>query len=330
MNFKIPESIIVSFIEANFPEAKETSSGELHFNTPFEKDGKLRLYVNPENGRFFDQKRQVGGDFSSFVAEYLNVPYVEVAMILIKEYSNRTNEEIDFKEVVEVEKELELPEGLHFFHEKKLGIIGRKAKRYLENRGIDPSGLGYIFKNNSDFNKRIFVPFYENGKMVYFIARAFDDNPFRYKNPDGFNASEVVYNIDNIEDEVFIFEGVFDALSLKSQIATCMLSNSLKREQAIKILDKMPNRITFVLDNDEDPKTRSIIERSLNKNIKLLMEHKSPSLQLDIFIYRPPEEYKDFNEYSVATGTGFINYKDCEKYNPRSVKKLLEGINWGQ
>ena len=329
MNFKIPENIIIAFIEANFPEAKKTSSGEYHFNTPFEKDGKLRLYVNPEKGRFFDQKRQIGGDFSSFVAEYLDVPYVEVAMILIKDYSQRTGENIDLKEVVEVKKELELPEGLHFFGEEKLGIIGRRAKKYIEDRKIDPSGLGYVYKSDSDFHKRIFVPFYEEGKMVYFIARAFDDNTFRYKNPDGINAGDVVYNIDNINKEVFIFEGVFDALSLKRQVSTCMLSNSLKREQAIKILDKMPERITFVLDNDKKPETRKIIEKSLEKNIKTIMLYKPPSLNLEIYVYRPPEEYKDFNEYSIDTEKDFISYDNCEKWSSRSTKKIINNIKWG-
>jgi hypothetical protein len=36
--------------------------------------------------------------------------------------------------------------------------------------------VGIFFYYKSGFWKRIFVPFYENGKLVYFIARSFDEN----------------------------------------------------------------------------------------------------------------------------------------------------------
>ena len=58
-------------------------------NSPSEKDGKLRLYVNPDKGRFFDQKNQTGGSFSIFVASYFGIPMTEVASLLIREYSSR-------------------------------------------------------------------------------------------------------------------------------------------------------------------------------------------------------------------------------------------------
>ena len=253
---------------------------------------------------------------------------MEVAQILIRDYSSLSDEKISLKEVVEVRKDLDLPEGLTFFADKKTGVIRNRAANYLKKRGISTEGLGYIYKRDSEFNNRIFVPFYEDGRMVYFLARAFDKSKLRYKNPKGVPANDVVFNIDNIKEEVFIFEGVFDALSLKNQVSTCMLSNSLKKEQAEKILDKMPERIVFVLDNDKNPETRKIIEKSLKKNIKLLMLYKPISLNLKIYIYRPPEEYKDFNEYKMATGTDFISYDDCELWQPNSINKIIDNIKW--
>jgi len=330
MEFKIPEDIIISFIEANFPEVRKTSTGEYHFNNPFEADKKLRFYVNPEKGRFFDQKNQTGGSFSGFVAEYLGVSFSEVAATLITEYSSRNDKEkINYREVIEVKKELELPEGLFFFSEKKDGVMRKRAANYLTRRGIDLSGLGYIYKNESIYTKRVFVPFFEDGRIVYFIARAFDDNPYRYANPHGVDASDVVFNIDKIEDEVFIFEGVFDAMSLKNSVATCMLSNSLKRTQAIKILDKMPNRIIFVLDNDKEIKTRKTIMKSLEKSVNLLKDYKSNYLKLDIYTYRPPEEYKDFNEYYMATGVNTIDIKDCTLWKEKTLDNAMSKLTWG-
>jgi hypothetical protein len=118
-------------------------------------------------------------------------------------------------------------------------------------------------------------------------------------------------------------------MSLKNQVGTCMLSNRLKKEQCIKILDKMPKKLTFVLDNDKEEKTRNIITKSLEKNIEMLMLYKPPTLDLKIYTYRPPEEYKDFNEYSVKTGVDYIDYKDCELWKPNSINRIIDKIMWG-
>ncbi len=332
MNFKIPSGIIENFIFSNFSEAKKTSSGEIHINDPISNDNKLRLYINPEKSMFFNQREQIGGNFSGFVAEYLGISHTEVASLLIREYSSKEDlKGLKIKEIVEVKKELDLPEGLVFFENKPDGLFRNKAAKYLRQRGIPLDGLGYVYKTHSEFHKRIFIPFYENGRIVYFLARAFDGSKLRYKNPKNVSASNVVFNIDKIEDEVFIFEGVFDAMSLKSQVATCMLSSNLKREQAIKILDRMPERIIFVLDNDQKPETRKIIEKNLHKNINLLMKLKSFSLNLKIYTFRPPEEYKDFNDYYVATGTDFINLDDCELVDDVNKNKLSGMLDtWGR
>jgi predicted DNA-binding protein (UPF0278 family) len=91
----------------------------------------------------------------------------------------------------------------------------------------------------------------------------------------------------------------------------------------------MPSRIIFILDNDKDPKTRRIIEKNLEKNVKMLMLYKSNYLNLKVYVFRPPEEYKDFNEYYVATGVDSIKIEDCEIWKPVTVNKLMNAIAWG-
>lgn len=333
MNFKIPAGIIEKFIYTHFSDVRISSTNEIHFNSPFHNDTKKRLYVEPNSGKWFDQKLQKGGDFSSFVAAYLDISSREAATILIKDYSSKEdNEKINFKETIQVKKEIELPEGLTFFIEKNNGIIYNRAKSYLKKRKINPTNLGYIYKPDSFYHNRIFIPFYENGRIIYFQARTFVDSKLRYKNPPGISTKDVVFNIDEIEDEVFIFEGVFDALSLNKQIGTCTLSSSMNKEQAIKILNKGVKEIIFVPDNDLNPKTRRTILSNLNRNVKLIRRYAPPSLNVIIKVWWLPKGIKDFNQYVIETGRDYIDKSECELYDKKNIgfeklKGMFNGRN---
>jgi len=337
MDFKVPPEIIENFISSNFKEAKSTGSNELHFNTPFVKDGKLRLYVNPIKSTFFDQKRQLGGSFISFVAEYLGISLRDAAISLIKDYSGRDiSEKFGYKDIVEVHKSIELPEGMNFFFEANPDSRTYKiAKKYLDDRSIPIGDLGYCYDPKGDlkesFHNRIIIPFYEQGRLVYYIARTFEkDNEFRYKNIHGIDAGNFVFQIDKLKEDVFIFEGVFDALSLQEpQVGTAMLSNKLKQTQITKILNTAPKRIVFVTENDKNETAIKAGKRNTEWNLKTMMKYKPPSLNIKFYTFSPPEEYKDFNEYSYKTGKHFIDIDtECVEWN--SNKFDVGSFTWGK
>jgi hypothetical protein len=338
MDLKIPPEIIENFCFSNFKEAKYNSSGEIHFNSPMvNHDGKMRLYVNPEKSRFFDQKRQIGGSFLSFVSEYLDTSIREASVALIRDYSSKqSHDKIEYKNVVQVHKDVELPQGIKFFFEADENSRTYKiAKKYLVDRCIPLDELAYVYDPKGDpeesFHNRIIVPFYEQGRLVYFIARTFEkDNPFRYKNLKGIDASNFVFQIDKLEDDVFIFEGVFDALSLhKPQVGTAMLSNKLKLPQITKILDKAPKRIVFVTENDTNEEAIKAGKRSLEWNLKTMMKYKPSSLNIKFYTFNPPVEYKDFNEYSYKTGKHFIDIEtECKEWKPNEID--IKTFSWGK
>lgn len=324
MKIKIPPQLIETFVEDNFPEVRKTVSGELHFNSPFVTDKRKRLYINPEKNRYFDQKQQIGGDFIDFLKNYYEVDEKEAVSILVKEYSSRNSKKDIQKEIIEKSTELELPKGLHFFDEERNTRSEKLAKRYLLNRGISLDGLGYIYDPNGDFKEtfhnRIFIPFYENGELVYYITRSFDGSKLRYKNPSNIDRTDIVFNYDKLKSDVFIFEGVMDALSLgNGQVGTASLTSVLSEKQIIKILDLSPERVIIVPDNDEKPSTKEIIERNLEKNLKNFMLYKPESLTTKFYIFRLPKGIKDFNQYVLETGKDFININECELYNPRKI-----------
>lgn len=227
---------------------------------------------------------------------------------IIKEFDKEEYRE----EIVKVHKNIELPEGLTFFQESEGGIIYNRAFKYLKTRNIPEENiynLGYIYNPSGKFGFSIFIPFYENGNIMYFITRAIDNTNPRYNNPKGVDGRDFVFNYDNIPEggNIFIFEGVFDAISLKNQVGTAMLTSNLSAAQASKILERAPKNIIFVPDNDETG------DRFLNKNIKTLNKHRPPSLDVGIYIYRV-KDGKDFNEEAVNTGRHHIYLNECEKW----------------
>jgi len=323
MKFKIPENIIIAFLENNFGDVKRTtSSDEIRINSPFSDDRKFHMYINPEKGLVNDFKSGYSGSFISFAGEYLNLGTRATISHLIKNYSVGGSGLIDnfsITEYIEKTQEFELPDGLRWFSEHNEGIIGRQALKYLKNRKISEeviNELGYIYEPGSEYDKMIFIPFYEDGELVYYICRDFTgDNYLRYNFPHGLNSKKFVYNIDKIDDSVFIFEGVFDALALEKQVGTALLSADLGKDQASKILNRAPKDIIFVPDNDETG------SKTLQKNINMLWKYKPPSINPNIWVYEI-SDVKDFSE----TGQNFINMAECNKWQKLDLENVVDSI----
>lgn len=327
------KEVIENFVFGNFPEAKYVSgdNGEIHFNTPFDLDNKKRLYVSSETGKWFDQKAQRGGNrFEYFVSEYLDIPVGEAISLLIEEYSDGDFQaHVEEKEEKAEVKNIEMPEGVKMFNSGvELGYIGNIALEYLDNRKINPDGLGYISSEEASFDKRIFIPFHEDGSLVYYIARSFLPNEeLKYRNPSGFSAGDFVFNLDKIKDEVFIFEGVFDALSLDfPQVGTAMLSSTIKDEQARKIMSRNPRRVILVPDKDEKRKVRITILEGLIRTAEKLLENKKYKQDFTLLVYDIPDGYKDFNEYKIATGVGHIPLDGCKVFNKMTMMMELGNL----
>jgi DNA primase len=317
MKFKIPLKILLNFLKTNFGEVKTTATGEWRVNSPFASDNKQHLYIEPNKGVVFDFKSGFKGDVISFISEFLQIGKKDVIPTLLKEYGLKGEfNDLRVEDYVNKAEDLVLPKGLKFFSEEKHGIIRDQAYNYLLNRGIPEENIqefGYVYEPNTEFDRTVFIPFFENGRIVYFTARDFTGKNFkRYTNPHGVNSKQFVYNYDRIEDTVFIFEGVLDAISLQGQVGTAMLSADIGREQCIKILNRAPNTIVFVPDNDETG------EKTLQRNINLLMKFKPPSLDFKIKIYRI-KDAKDFNE----SGEHHIYLMKCEDYKPKDLRKAF-------
>ena len=217
------------------------------------------------------------------------------------------------------------------------GLLSQSPRKYLQSRGLLPGvieGLGYINDSNSEYNKRIFIPFYENGEIVYFVCRDYTGkSSLRYMNPDGFNSRDFLFNVDKIkeDEDVFVVEGVMDALTLE-QPTVALLTNTAGKKQADKLFSKAPKDVIFIPDVDKAGIT------ALKKNIETFMEMRPPSSNSNFYIYwldiarrdkiisilkqkLPIKEesklidkidgIKDLNQ----SGIKYIDKKDCVLYN---------------
>lgn len=317
MNFKIPASSIIKFLENNNIEIKETSDdNEIRINSIYENDNKFKLYISLDKGVFHCFKSGEGGKVEKLFSHIVNINEGDILNYLVKNYFN--SNEVVKEIIVDKNEELELPKDLKFFRETEndsgLIISGRKkAYNYLARRGISEeviNELGYITNSDSMYNNRIFIPFFEEEKLVYFQTRDFTNiSKMRYINPKGFSSKQFVYNIDKIKDEVVIVEGLFDAMTIDNIPATAIMSADLNLNQAKKIMFKAPKEIIIIPDNDETG------NRTLTKNIELLNYVKPKSLNYSIWLYYLPNEFKDFNEYAVKSNKFEIDKSKLIRYN---------------
>jgi len=220
---------------------------------------------------------------------------------------------------------LELPAGLKFFSGPGKGFAKRRAVEYLYRRKIPRENikkLGYVYEPGTLYNNTIFFPFWENGKIVYFTTRDYtgsrafltedgERRDIRYIAAKGLNSHDFVYNYDEIKEggDLFIFEGLMDALSLEHQVGTATLTSTLGDRQAIKIWDRAPGRIILVPDNDKAGRDNLI------RNYRKLLFHRPPSLSdSEVLKYDLPNGVKDFNE----SGLHYIDDKD--------IKRIKKGV----
>lgn len=316
--YKLPAELLRNFFTSEF-NIKPTSDGnEIRINSIYKSDSKFHCYINLNKGVYTDYKmsglEEESGSVIKLLKNYLDVSSnKQVIYYLITNYGTFEQKEKikEYKKPASDIIKTFLSEDKPVKVSESKGIFGDMVKKYLKDRKISDDYINkmmYVFNEDSRYDKRVIIPYFENERFVYFQARSLEkDAALRYINPIGADTKEFVFNIDNINDELIICEGVFDAMSMDEQVATCMCSGDLGKKQIEKIVKKKPSYIIYARDNDETG------ERTLEKNIKnlILYGYTNP-----IYLFDVPSNVKDLNEMKVKTGKNFILKRECELYNP--------------
>lgn len=160
------------------------------------------------------------------------------------------------KKVIE-RAQVQLPES---FTLMGLGdsILGRAARSYMKKRGfkIDDlmfKGIGYC--TEGDYFGRIILPYYQQGKLVYYTGRTFIDTGEKFKNPRldalGIGKSQLIYNLDAlaIHSHIRIAESIMNCETMGDN---CIGIGGKKiSEYQFNALIKSPCKmVTILLDPD--------------------------------------------------------------------------------
>ena len=335
---KIPKSALNN-IENIIPELNPVDR-KLYYSVTCPSCGKKEAYVYKDKDLIVCNRLNKCGYVKSifdYLKEDRQLTSKEIMKIII---SNTDNKE----EIIIKDNSITLPKNVKMFNDNS-GFQHTRALNYLVKRNIPINNineLGYIF-DEGPYEKRIYVPFIEDEEIVFFTTRDLTNKAFlRWKDPPGIDKHNFVYNIDKMwnTNTIFIFEGLFCALSLKDQIGTAMLTNRLGKEQAKKILSTLPTNIVLIPDIDRAGLT------SIDRNIELLKTYKPHNLDVNFYIYyvdnkrkfnvesvmalkleREKESevidkirgFKDFND----TGLNSINLDNCEIYG-----KKFSNLRW--
>jgi hypothetical protein len=127
-----------------------------------------------------------------------------------------------------------------------------KIVAYLVERKINIDKYPFYFSLSERYINRVIIPFYRNGELIYWQARAIDDgNKKRYENAI-VGREAVIFNIDKLYNHtnapLFVTEGVFDAMMFDG---VAILGSKLSPAK-LELLKKSARKLIFVIDKDKN------------------------------------------------------------------------------
>lgn len=163
-----------------------------------------------------------------------------------------------------------------------------EALEYCKKRCIEPQSSWMYCKNSVKLQDKliflkdyIIIPLLKNGKWYGFYSRSIHHKNFYTYIPEQ-NTGYKVYNYYNVNlhDTVYVFEGIFDALSSGLENVVACLGSDIPE----KLLSTF-KQVVFCFDNDAVGREKSL---------------KYANLGYKVFIFDKDCEYKDINEMKMA------------------------------
>lgn len=213
---------------------------------------------------------------------------------------------------------IELPDDFASIYDNKCPI---QLKQYLtENRGLKLDSYPYMYSENfeTDTRQKIIIPF-TYGSMVGYCYRFLDSKNPKYIHH---HPTNYLFGLDlqhKSWDQVFVVEGVFDAISIDG-VAT--LHDTISDTQ-IKILKQLNKSVIFVPDQDFTGLKYQTIKRIIDAGFKISLPDWSEYTS---------EQIKDANDAVKALGkfqtivalieNATTNYAKIEITRKKLISKL--------
>ena len=252
------------------------SGGETLFYCPKCRHHKKKLSVNLEKNKFKcwicdyrgNNIRRLIRRHGSFLDQQEWAKYDDTVEIASFEDVFSMEQEIE----EEFEQVINLPEEFKTLCTRNLSLAAKPILRFLYDRGVTRADIlkwkmGYCA--SGEYKGRVIVPsFNDEGEINYFIARTYENDWMKYKNPPA--SRDIVFNelYVDFEDDLVIVEGVFDAIVAGNSVP--ILGSSLK--ESSKLLRKVVENDTPVyiaLDPDVETKAMRLIKKMLTFDIEV-------------------------------------------------------------
>lgn len=217
------------------------------------------VFYNCYNCHFHASYEEGTGKFSRWMKELCrangitDIDLQAISASLFFNKGEKTEKEITLESLAKIN--LHTPEVAFPDRTFQLGSDGHDAFQeplieYLLDRKVDP--LKFYFSLDPKHLRRVVIPFWRDGKLIYWQSRAIDKpvKP-RYRNC-SVSKDAIIYGYDRMfeysDAPLFVSEGAFDAEVVDG---ICILGSSLNAAK-IEVLHKTRCRIIFVIDRDSN------------------------------------------------------------------------------
>jgi len=178
-----------------------------------------------------------------------------------------------FGTVKEEEEKIELPQEFVSLTNRNLLVGGKRAKKYLLNRGLTDRDIarwkiGYCA--SGEYKNRVIIPsFNKDGKLNYFVGRSYSDDWMRYKNP--MVSRNIIFNELNVDwkERVCLVEGIFDAVKAGTNSIPLLGSTLNERSKLFQKIIENDTIVYLALDPDADKKSMEMIKAFLSHGIEV-------------------------------------------------------------
>lgn len=207
----------------------------------------------------------------------------------------------------EKEEVISLPDEFISLANKNIPKTAAYARNYLKERGVSIHDIRYWkigYCSTGEYGGRIIIPSFNNdGRVNYFIARAYGNTWPKYKNPPA-QRNNMIFNQLYIqwEEPINLVEGAFDAIKAGPNSIPILGSTLREDSKLFQMIIKHGTPVYIALDKDAEKKSSRIV--------KSLMQH-------DIEVYKVPIDNNDVGDMthrefierkSTAIGTSQDNF----------------------
>ena len=178
---------------------------------------------------------------------------------------------IEYKQlsIIELPKEYQM-----LYSASSTSVVANLVKKYLYERGLTDNdfikyGIGYA--TSGEYGGRVIIPSYNGSNQLnYFIARSYDGNYFKYKNPEA--SKDIIFfeNLINWNTPIILCEGVFDAMAIRRN-AVPILGKSISTSLYKKIITSPLTDIYIALDQDARNRALEMSQQLLNQGKRVYL-----------------------------------------------------------